>query len=131
MKLKKHVLIVLSIISLFLQLSPYGAVLNFSNPDGELWRSAYSYFSSKSFAYANFGPLVTAVLTFALVVLTVIGLFKSGKGLNIAVLNVSGFATAASIFPFILGIEYITAIGAAITLFLAGVFGACFIRERK
>ena len=97
MKIKKSLFVVFSLVALILELLPNGVVLNFANPEGEPWRRTYSYFNLTPYGYANFGPFITAILTCVLLVLVAIYLFKPRKGLNTAILNVSGFATAASL----------------------------------
>ncbi len=130
MKIKKILFIALPLFALILELLPYGVVLNFANPEGEPWRRTYSYFSMMPFGYANIGPLITAILTCVLLVLVVVYLFKPRKGLNTAILNVAGFATAASIMPLMFGFDYITVIGVIITVLLAGTFGCGFIKAK-
>ena len=130
MKIKKILFIALPLIALILELLPYGVVLNFANPEGEPWRRTYSYFSMMPFGYANIGPLITAILTCVLLVLVVVYLFKPRNGLNTAILNVAGFATAASIMPLMFGFDYITVIGVIITALLAGTFGCGFIKTK-
>ena len=130
MKMKKILLLFLPLVSLILELLPYGVVLNFANPDGEPWRRTYSYFSLTPFGYANFGPFITAILTCVLLVLVVIYLFKPRKGLNTAILNVSGFATATSLLPLMFGLSYITVIGVIISVLLAAAFGVCFFKSK-
>lgn len=129
--IKKALFVILPLVALILELLPYGAVLNFANPEGEPWRRTYSYFSLTPFGYANFGPFITAILTCVLLVLVAIYLFKPGKGMNTAVLNVSGFATAASLMPLMFGFDYVTVIGVIITALLAGTFGCGFIKEKQ
>ncbi len=131
MKIKKSLFIALPLVALILELLPYGVVLNFANPDGKPWRRTYSYFRLTPYGYANFGPLITAILTCVLLVLVVIYLFKPRKGLNTAILNVAGFATAASLMPLMFGFDYVTVIGVIITLLLSGTFGICFIKNRR
>lgn len=131
MKIKKSLFVVLPLVALILELLPNGVVLNFANPEGEPWRRTYSYFSLTPFGYANFGPFITAILTCILLVLVAVYLFKPRKGLNTAILNVSGFATAASLMPLMFGFDYITVIGGIITILLAGTFGVCFIKDKK
>lgn len=114
-----------------LEILPYGAVLNFANPEGEPWRHTYSYFDLTPFGYANFGPFVAAILTCALLVLVVIGFFKYSKGLNTAIMNVSGFATAAAFLPLVFGIDYFTPIAVTIGLLLAATFGICFLKDKQ
>ena len=130
MKTKKSLFVILPLVALILELLPYGVVLSFANPDGEPWRKTYSYFSMMPFGYANIGPLITAILTCVLLVLVVIYLSKPRKGLNTAILNVAGFATAASILPLMFGFDYITVIGVIITALLAGTFGCGFIKTK-
>ncbi len=130
MKLKKILLSVLTLGALALELLPNGVILRFANPEGEPWVRTYNYFNLTPFGYANFGPFIAAILTWVLLVLAVIYLFKQSKGLNTAVMIVSGIATATSLMPLMFGIEYITVIGVIITLFLAGTFGCCFIKEK-
>ena len=131
MKVKKSLFVVLPLATLIFELLPNGVVLNFANPEGESWRRTYSYFSLTPFGYANFGPFITAILTCILLVLVAVYLFKQRKGLNTAILNVSGFATAASLMPLMFGFDYITVIGVIITMLLAGTFGVCFIKDKK
>ena len=130
MKIKKSLFVILPLVALILELLPYGAVLNFANPEGEPWRRTYFYFSLTPFGYANFGPLITAILTCILLVLVVVYLFKSHKGLNIAIMNVSGFATATSLLPLMFGFSYITVIGVIVSVLLAAAFGTCFIKSK-
>ena len=129
MKMKKFALLVLPIMTLILELLPYGVVLNFANPEGEPWRKTYSYFSLTPFGYANVGPFITAILTCALLVIVVAYLFKPHKGLNIAIMNVSGFATATSLLPWMFGFSYVTIIGVIVSVLLALTFGICFIKS--
>ena len=130
MKIKKSLFVVLPLATLILELLPNGVVLNFANPEGEPWRRTYSYFSLTPFGYANVGPFITAILTCILLVLVAVYLRKPRNGLNTAILNVSGFATAASLMPLMFGFDYITVIGVIITLLLAGTFGCGFIKAK-
>ena len=130
MKIKKSLFVVLPLATLILELLPNGVMLNFANPEGEPWRRTYSYFSLTPFGYANVGPFITAILTCILLVLVAVYLFKPRNGLNTAILNVSGFATAASLMPLMFGFDYITVIGVIITLLLAGTFGCGFIKAK-
>lgn len=129
MKIKKSLFVVLPLVALILELLPNGVVLNFANPEGEPWRRTYSYFSLTPYGYANFGPFITAILTCVLLVLVAIYLFKPRKGLNTAILNVSSFATVASLMPLMFGFDYITVIGVIITALLAGTFCVSFLKN--
>ena len=130
MKIKKSLFVVLPLATLIFELLPNGVVLNFANPEGGPWRRTYSYFSLTPVGYANVGPFITAILTCILLVLVAVYLLKPRNGLNTAILNVSGLATAASLMPLMFGFDYITVIGVIITLLLAGTFGCGFIKAK-
>ena len=131
MKLKRLLLSVLPLATLILELLPSGVVLRFANPEGEPWVRTYCHFDLTPFGYANFGPLITAVLTCILLLLVVIYLIKPRKGLNTAIMNVSGFGALAAFAPVMFGLEYLTVIGIVVGLLLAATFGACFIKEKQ
>ncbi len=131
MKKIKITMLVSYIVALILELLPYGAVLNFANPEGEPWRNTYSYFDLTPFGYANFGPFLTAILTCALLLITVILLFKNAKGLMKIARILGVISVVTSLMPFMFGGDYITVIGVAITVVLA--LGVCvaFIKRQS
>lgn len=128
--MKRIALLVLPLTALILELLPSGVVLHFANPEGEPWVRTYCHFDLTPFGYANFGPLIAAVLTCVLLLLSVIYLIKPRKGLNAAIMNVFGFAAVAAFAPVMFGLEYLTVIGIVVGLLLAATFGACFIKEK-
>ena len=129
--MKRIALWVLPLTALILELLPSGVVLRFANPEGEPWVRTYCHFDLTPFGYANFGPLIAAALTCVLLLLVVIYLIKPRKGLNTAIMNVSGFAAVAAFAPVMFGLEYLTVIGIIVGLLLAATFGACFIKEKQ
>ncbi len=118
MKIKKIILLLLSLATIILELLPVGAVLYFLNPDGEPWRRTYSYFSLTPYGYGNFGPFFTAILSCVLVILAGIFLWKSAKKLSVTIAVLSGVAFFTSLLPILYGISYLTAIGLAISVLL-------------
>lgn len=131
MKLKKLLLLALSLAALILEILPYGAVCVFAADKGERIRQTFSYFDLTPFGYANFGPLITAILTCALLVIVVVYALKPSKGLNTAIINVSGIATVTSLMPLLYGLDFFSVVGVMITVLLAGTFGCCFIKNKK
>ena len=131
MKIKRLLLSVLSLAALILEMLPNGVVLRFANPEGDPWVRTYSHFDLTPFGYANFGPLITAVLTCVLLLLVVIYFFKPRKGLNTAIMNVSGFAAVAAFAPVMFSVEYLTVIGMVVGTLLVATFGTCFIKEKQ
>ncbi len=118
---KKIILLCTALVTLILEILPYGAVCNFANPDGEPWRRTYSYFSMIPYGYANFGPLITAILTCVLLVIIILSiLIKKDWSKPIAV--ISAVAAVISLAPLLFGIDDFSIVGALITLTLAGLF---------
>jgi hypothetical protein len=119
MKKTRFLLLVCPVTSLILELLPWGAVLNFGQPDGEPIRQTYSYFSLTPFGYANFGPLITAVLSCVLLVLSIAAAIRPVQRLWRANGNVAIVAALVSLSPRVMfGARYFTPIGGAITLLL-------------
>ena len=119
MKKTHFLLLVCPVASLILELLPWGAVLNFGQPDGEPIRQTYSYFSLTPFGYANFGPLITAVLSCVLLVLSIAAVIRPVQRLWRANGNVAIVAALVSLMPRVMfGARYFTPIGGAITLLL-------------
>ena len=101
---KKLIMLCTTLIALVLEILPYGAVCNFANPEGEPWRRTYSYFDLTPFGYANFAPLIVALLTCALTVMIVVSLV-SKKPMRTPSLTVSAIATVLSLAPLLYGTQ--------------------------
>lgn len=118
--MKKRLLyLILPIITLVLEILPYGAVCNFANPEGEPWRRTFSYFDLTPFGYANFAPLLTAIITCLIFVLLVIYCIKGNARTAIKTKNILYIAVVMSLGPLIFGIAYFSLVAALITLSLA------------
>lgn len=125
LKLSKRAAGILSLISLLavlvLELLPWGAVLIFAPGPTERIRATFSYFSLTPFGYANFFPLLTAVLTVPLLLLSALLRLsaKPGKRLpNIVFIGTVLTALISLLSVLLFGIEYLTAVGAMISLLL-------------
>ena len=110
--------LLLPVAALVLESLPYGAVCNFANPEGEPWRRTYSYFDLLPFGYANFSPLLTALLTCVIVVLLLIAVFVGARRLMTAVRTLLAIATGLSLCPLLLGVDYYSVVGLLIFLAL-------------
>lgn len=128
MKIRKLLLSFLAGVALIFELLPNGVVLRFMNPEGV---RTYSYFSLVPYGYANFGPLIAAVLTCVLIILIAISWFKYSRGLNTAIMCVSGIAAISSLSPVLYGFEYVTSIAIVVTILLAAIFVGCTIRAKE
>ena len=115
---KKALYLILPIITLCLELLPYGAVCIFASGPNELHREVFSYFSLVPFGYANFTPLITAVMTCVMVLLLVIYCITGKKRLAVSARRLSYVCTAFSFGQLYFGIEYYSVVGVLITISL-------------
>lgn len=122
MNKRKVVILALVIVTLMLELLPYGAVLNFADNGGETVRRTFSYFDPISYGYANFGPFLTASVTALLSATAAVDMFLRKKQPSTAVSVVSAVGVLFSLLPLTGGFSSYSFIGALITLALAGVF---------
>lgn len=115
---KRFLYLLLPIITLVLEILPYGAVCNFANPEGASWRKTFSYFNLTPFGYANFAPFITALITCIITVLLMIYCFMGSFSIVKFVKIVLCVAVFVSLCPLLYGINFFSVIGALITLSL-------------
>ncbi len=129
--MKKRIFITaLAASAIILEALPYGAVLNFADIDGKI-RKTFSYFDLTPFGYANFGPLLTALLTCVLFVFAVIYLFSGKNGMRKAVCILSGAAAGCSLMPLMFGVHNFSVVGAVISAVLAAVFVLTLLHKKN
>ena len=115
---KRSLHLILPIITLLLEILPYGAVCNFAKPEGEPWRKTYSYFDLTPFGYANFAPFLTAIITCLIFVLLLVFCIKGNVRTAIKAKNILYVAVVMSIGPLVFGIAYYSLVASLITLSL-------------
>ena len=119
---KRFLYLLLPIMTLVLEISPYGAVCNFAFPatDGSIgrFRELYSYFDLTPFGYANFAPLLTAIMSCLIFVLLMIFCIKGNVRTAIKAKNLLYVAVVVSLGPLVFGITYFSLVGGLITLSL-------------
>ena len=118
MQKKRFLLLLLPLVTLILEILPYGAVCNFAVSPDETKRETFSYFSLTPFGYANFTPFITAVLTVVVFALLLIYCLTGKQKLK----NVSFYILiAACILSFgqlLFGLSYFSVVGLLISLML-------------
>ena len=116
--------LIFPIVTLLLEITPYGAVCNFARPatDGSIghFRELYSYFDLIPFGYANFSPLITAILSCVVLLLIVIYCITGKKRVLSLVKNTLPICIVISLCPLLFGIRFFSLIGALITISLLG-----------
>lgn len=127
---KKLTILFTTLVALVLEILPYGAVLNFANPEGESWRRTFSYFDLTPFGYANFSPFIVALLTCSLLVLTIVSMLTQ-KTLRKPIISVSVIAAVLSFAPLLMGIKYYSVVGALISATLAIIAVISFIKSKN
>lgn len=119
---KRFLYLILPIITLILEILPYGAVLNFARPatDGSIghFRELYSYFDLMPFGYANFAPFITVIISCLVFLLVAIYCVKGNIRVAAKARNILYVAAVMSLGPLVLGVRYFSAVGGFITLTL-------------
>lgn len=123
---KRLLVLLLPLITLILEILPYGAVLNFMRPVATegvppgRFRELYSYFDLTPFGYANFAPLITAVITCIILLLLILYCITGKHRLAISARNILYVCTVFSLGPLVLGFRFFSVVGALITITLIG-----------
>ncbi|MBR2371074.1 MAG: hypothetical protein IKA82_03530 [Clostridia bacterium] len=132
--MKKHkllplIFLVLCLVTLALELLPFGAVLNFIGDEGQVWVRRYSYFNLTPYGYAHMSPFFTALLTCILTALAIAELVTDNATVQKVIRWLAPVTLAMSLCPLLLGLRFYSIVGALIsaTLALATVI-AFFIR---
>lgn len=133
MKNKRFLYLLLPVVTLSLEMLPYGAVCNFANPEGKSWRRTYSCFSLTPFGYANFAPLLTAIVTCAVLVLLLTYCFTDRHRVVGAVKALLCVGAILSLCPLLLGVSFYSLVGGLISASLIAelVLIFCFTKDKK
>lgn len=112
-------LLIVPLITLILEILPYGAVCNFAVLDSEEGlekiRSLYSYFDLVPFGYANFGPLLCALTTCFIIFLLLINCLINSKRLLRFIRSIVVICLLFSLMPLLYGLQYFSIIGILIS----------------
>lgn len=107
--------------AIILELLPNGAILwQWPGPGTEEYCEYYSYFNPMTYGSGNLSPLITAVLTVTVTILTIIAIIAGSKHTKLRnALFICLIVTAAiSMCPVLYGFRYVTPIGVFITITL-------------
>ena len=115
---KRFKYLLLPIITLILEILPYGAVCIFATSPTERVKETFSYFDLIPFGYANFSPLITAIMTCVIFLLLIIFCIKGNVHAAIKAKNMLYVAIVISLGSLIYGIEYFSLVAGFITLSL-------------
>ena len=113
--------LLLPLVTLVLEILPYGAVCNFATETKTI-RELYSYFDLTPYGYANFAPFITALLTCIILALLAVWCFTGKRQLMTAAKALLAVGAVLSLCPLLLGVDCFSAVGALITLTLAVEF---------
>ena len=131
MQKKRYVCLLLPVITLILEILPFGAVCNFANPDGEPWRITYSYFDLTPFGNANFAPFLTALATCVLLLLAALYVFGAKEKLLGKIETVNAAAILLSLCPLFLGVMYYSVVGGLITATLVAEMAVLYCFKKN
>ena len=125
--MKKISLVVFPALTIVLEALPLGAVCTFAPPPTERVRETFSYFSLIPFGYANFAPLITAILTVVILLLSLISLKKDSVFNALFVLSI--ITAIISLMPLMYGLNNYSLVGAFITIAL--VTESIFVKAQQ
>ncbi len=133
MKKTRLLSLICPIIALICEILPYGVVLNFWNPEGEPFRETFSYFDLTPFGYANFAPLITAVLTCVILAVTVFFVIKPKRTAAKILAVLSLIASVISLMPLLYGLSFFSPVGVVISgaLIINTVISTKIINEKS
>lgn len=115
---KRFLYLLLPIITLILEILPYGAVCIFAPSPTEQVKKTFSYFDLTPFGYANFAPFFTAIITCLIFALLLIFCIKGNVRTAIKAKNILCVAVVMSLGPLVFGIAYYSLVAGLITLSL-------------
>lgn len=115
---KRLSFLILPIITLILEILPYGAVCNFANPEGKPLRKTFSYFDLTPFGYANFAPFITAIITCIIFIMLIVYCITGKDRLAITARNILCVCCIFSLCPLIFGVSFFSVVGGLITVSL-------------
>ena len=125
--MKKISLVVFPALTIVLEALPLGAVCTFAPCPTERVRETFSYFSLIPFGYANFAPLITAILTVVILLLSLISLKKDSVFNALFVLSI--ITAIISLMPLMYGLNNYSLVGAFITIAL--VTESIFVKAQQ
>ncbi|MBE6917994.1 MAG: hypothetical protein E7470_08880 [Ruminococcaceae bacterium] len=115
---KRFLYLLLPIVTLVLEILPYGAVCIFASSPTERIRQTFSYFDPLPFGYANFAPLLTAIITCVIMILLIVFWIKGSIPTATAAKRVLYVAIALSLGSLVLGVAYFSLVAGLFTLSL-------------
>lgn len=122
MKNKRFLYLILPIITIILEILPYGAVCNFALPatDGTIgrFRELYSYFDLTPYGYANFAPFLTALISCVIFIFMFFYCITGGHRVLRIAKTFLFVGVFLSLCPLFFGISYFSVVGALITVSL-------------
>ena len=114
-KMKKQnralTLFILPVITLILQILPFGAVCNFAGPYGDSVRQTYSCFSLIPYGYGNLFPMAAGILNIATIVILAVYAVKSNRTLLTYSEIIAWCCFALSFCPLYYGMSYMSVVG--------------------
>ena len=125
--MKKISLVVFPALTIVLEALPMGVVCTFAISPTESVRKTFSYFSLIPFGYANFAPLITAILTVVVLLLSLISLKKDSVFNALFVLSI--ITAIISLMPLMYGLSNYSLVGALITIAL--VTESIFVKAQQ
>lgn len=113
---KRFLSIILPVITMILEILPYGAVCVFAPSPTQRLRETYSYFDPIPFGYANFAPMITGIISCIILLLVVVYCITGKLTWAVKAKHLLYVAAVFSLGPLVYGISFFSLVGALITV---------------
>lgn len=127
---KKIYFIVLSVLLLILEALPLGAAVHISNPDGMHTVQFCAYFNVMPFGNGNFAPLIIAILSVLIFILSILYYINPVKIMKKVIFFVSCIAMLLSFCPLFYCMQCYTLVDCLIA-FILFVISMMFVEQAK
>lgn len=126
---RKSAMTLISFLVIVLEIIPTGVVCLFSDDNGVTIKKTFSYFDLTPYAYGDFAPLITALLSCLTLILCIVYCLQGRRSINSAISIFSLFAAFISVTPIIY--DTYTIVGVIISAGLMTTFTLSVLEKRR
>lgn len=126
---RKSAMTLISFLVIVLEIIPTGVVCLFSDDNGVTIKKTFSYFDLTPYAYGDFAPFITALLSCLTLILCIVYCLRGRRSINSAIAIFSLFAAFISVIPIIY--EDYTIVGVIISAGLMTTFTLSVLEKRR
>lgn len=126
---KNTAMALISSLVIVLEIIPIGVVCLFSDDNGVTIRKTFSYFNLTPYAYGDFAPLITALLSCLTLIICIVYCLRVRRSINTAIAIFSLLAAFISVTPIIY--DTYTIVGGIISAGLMTTFTLSMLEKNR